>query len=594
MLPPMTVRHIAVRRSVIVRLASLALSLVGGVLVLESCARGQEQSNALLASEARAILKKHCHRCHHGEGSVAGKFDVLRYASLLESTKKMKTLLAPNNVAGSYLFERIESDEMPNEADPVPDAEKAVLKKWIESGMPSYPEANSRKFISVATQLESIRDDLREAAAEDRKYLRYFSLVHLYNDPRIPDDDMQLYRAALSKVVNSLSWQAKIVPPRSINESESIFAVDLRDYDWDRGDQWTQLLKVYPYGLRYSSQADESMQKLDDDLVHLSASDLPYVHGDWFTVTASRPPLYHSMLQLPANEKELEKLLRVDSVANLNRDRVARTGFAKSGISRQNRLLERHDAAYGAYWKSYDFKPNNRKGNLIAFPLGPVYEGNEHPNLAFEHDGGEMIFNLPNGLQAYFLVDGKGQRIDEGPVEVVNDKAEISGSPTIVNGVSCMVCHKDGMITNFTDTLRVGTSVSGAALRKVQRLHVTPEKIQELLKSDQARFLTALDAAAGKYLKNNRATEPVGEISQLYRLRELDLSRAAYELGFEKPESLLAMIEGNKRLRELGMAPLLQPNGVIKRNDWELLGATSLYQRVARELNRGTPFRVLQ
>lgn len=603
---PLTLRHsgIEIMLSLLVSISrripsdtryfAKLLPTVALCFVMTNLTMAEETTDSMLASQSRSILKKHCHRCHHGDGSVAGEFDVLKFSSLLEPTKKKKTLLAPQGLTNSYLLERIEKDEMPNDSDPVPAEEKAILRKWVASGLPRYPEASRRKFISVLNQLQAIRDHLNQATVEDRKFLRYFSLAHLYNDQHIPDEDLQHYRGALSKVVNSLSWHTKIVMPRPINDSETIFAIDLRDYDWDRGELWTQLLKAYPYGLKYGTQPDETLQKLDDELVQLTGCDLAYIHGDWFTVTASRPPLYHTMLQLPTNEKELEKLLHVDATADIVRDRAVRAGFAKSGVSRQNRLLERHDAAYGAYWKSFDFKPNNRKANLIAYPLGPVYEGNEHPNQAFEHDGGEMIFHLPNGLQGYYLVDAKGQRIDEGPVDVVNDKAEISGNPTIVNGLSCMVCHKDGMLANFTDTIREGTSVSGAALRKVQRLHVPAEKIQALLKEDQQKFTTALNAAAGKYLKDNYAAEPVGEISQLYRLRELDLNRVSCELGFEKPEHLLALIDGNKKLRELGLAPLLKLNGVIKRNDWESIGGTSLYQRVARELNRGTPFRVLQ
>ena len=69
-----------------------------------------------------------------------------------------------------------------------------------------------------------------------------------------------------------------------------------------------------------------------------------------------------------------------------------------SGVSGQNRMVERHDAQFGAYWKSYDFKPNNTKSDLAQFPLGPVFKDHPFEKLAFEHDGGELIFNLPNGF----------------------------------------------------------------------------------------------------------------------------------------------------------------------------------------------------
>ena len=86
---------------------------------------------------------------------------------------------------------------------------------------------------------------------------------------------------------------------------------------------------------------------------------------------------------------------------------VARAGFTQSGVSGHNRLVERHEAAYGADWKSYDFKSSDGLGNLFLYPLGLVFHKNPFERFAFKHDGGGIIFNLPNGLQGYMLVDGK-------------------------------------------------------------------------------------------------------------------------------------------------------------------------------------------
>ena len=50
-----------------------------------------------------------------------------------------------------------------------------------------------------------------------------------------------------------------------------------------------------------------------------------------------------------------------------------------------------------------------------------------------------MIFNLPNGLQGYMLADAKDRRLDvPAPVAIVSDRSETSGTPEIVNGLSCM------------------------------------------------------------------------------------------------------------------------------------------------------------
>src|SRR5262249_19257350 len=156
------------------------------------------------------------------------------------------------------------------------------------------------------------------------------------------------------------------------------------------------------------------------------------------------------------------------------------------------------------YWKSYDFKPDSGRAKLTRFPLGPLNlfaEGKHpYPKQAFVHAGGEIIFGLPNGLQGYMLVDGKDNRIDEGPIQVVSDALKTSGTPAIVNGVSCMACHKHGMLP-LTDTIREGSSVFGEAEEKVRRLYPESKKMNELLDADQRRFLDALDRAVGKFLR---------------------------------------------------------------------------------------------
>ena len=73
-----------------------------------------------------------------------------------------------------------------------------------------------------------------------------------------------------------------------------------------------------------------------------------------------------------------------------------------------------------------------------------------HP-LDFSQDGGEIIFNLPNGLQAYFIVDREGIRIDAAPISIVSNPAV--ADPTVRTGLSCIGCHTKGMQT-FEDEVR--------------------------------------------------------------------------------------------------------------------------------------------
>jgi hypothetical protein len=101
----------------------------------------------------------------------------------------------------------------------------------------------------------------------------------------------------------------------------------------------------------------------------------------------------------------------------------------KSGVSANNRLIERHMARNGYFWTSYDFGGNRDRQSLYEFPLGP---GGPH---GFNHDGGETIFSLPNGFQACFLNNSKGQPLDKGPTSIVREPSRKDFSVT--NGISC-------------------------------------------------------------------------------------------------------------------------------------------------------------
>jgi hypothetical protein len=340
------------------------------------------------------------------------------------------------------------------------------------------------------------------------------------------------------------------------------------------------------------------MRGLATEIGQRSGTDLAYVRADWFIATATRPPLYNTLLRLPDNAGELERTLRVNVVDDFLRNKQARAGFTQSGVSSQNRVVDRHPAAYGAYWKTYDFSTTEGTGNVLQFPLGPVFVENPFPRQAFEHAGGEIIFSLPNGLHGYMLVNNKDKRIDAGPIDIVHDELATSGTPTIVAGLSCMGCHKHGMI-RFKDDLRAGTAVSGEARLKLDQLIPVPENMDKLLKRDEDQFLRSLDEAAGGLLRAGDDSkkeirefpEPVSAIARLY-VKDLGAEEVALELGVPDAKKLAAMVEANRRLRELGLAPLVH-EGRIKRAAWESLkGFLSPFQETARELELSTPFRV--
>jgi hypothetical protein len=88
--------------------------------------------------EVMPILKKHCAECHTG-GRKEGGLTMNTRAGFLAGGESGKAVI-PGDAATSLFIERISSDDentwMPPEGPRVPAAELAILRKWINAGLP--------------------------------------------------------------------------------------------------------------------------------------------------------------------------------------------------------------------------------------------------------------------------------------------------------------------------------------------------------------------------------------------------------------------------------------------------------------------------
>jgi WD40 repeat protein/mono/diheme cytochrome c family protein len=462
-------------------------------------------AEADLAREARAVLQANCFRCHGEVGNVKGGFGYVLDRDQLVARGK----LVPGKAAESELFLRIEKGEMPPAGQKVRPsaADLALLRKWIDAGAPTAGlPPPPRTFLDAKYVEEHILADRKTIDPRHHRYQRYFTLTHLHNAGR-PEDELEACRQGVAKLMNSLSWHPRLTPPKPIDPAKTILRIDLRDYQWGAR-QWDRLVTAYPY-----RQIGE--RGVNEPFVLLRA--------DWFVATASRAPLYYDLLLLPSTDRELERQLRVDVINNLTEETAVRAGFNDSGVSQNNRLIERHDAAYGAYWRSYDFSDNRGRQNLFERPLGPVPGQN-----SFQHAGGEIIFNLPNGLQGYLLVDANGRRVERAPVEIVSDPKR--PDRTVEAGLSCMSCHARGIIPKADQVrahvLKNAQSFSRADVQTVQALYPPEARMKALMEEDIARFTRALK----KLGIAPEGTEPVAAVTGHYE-GSLDLALAAADLG---------------------------------------------------------------
>ena len=535
-----------------------------------------------LAQQAYAIFQQNCLNCHGASGAF--KEELLIERTALVDTK----VIIPGDPENSEFYKRLlgpteNGPQMPLNLPPLSPEAVETIAHWITIGAPDWDVQHDINFITTDTILDTIRTHLESLDPFDRPSARYFTMTHLYNAGESPET-LSDYRIALSKLINSLSWKFEITNPTPIDEAQIIFHIDLRRYEWNTTtDVWTQIEQAYPYNIAFDP---ETQAGLLDKLTHLqteTGSTVPFVHVNWFLATASLPPLYHDILGLPQTDRVLEAQLEVDVASNIRNAPgidVWRAGFNDSGVSSNNRVVERHTSRYGAYWKSYDFAGSVGSQNIFTHPLD------------FTYDGGEIVFNLPNGLQAYLLVDANGNRLDDAPINIVSNPA--ASDPTVRNGLSCIGCHTQGMKT-FKDSVRAAIEQDdNPPYNKEQALRLYPEQsvLDDLVEKDTVRFQQALEKIGGPFVNDvsrqrffkKHENEPVQRFHELFQA-PLSASDAAAAVGLET-EAFLTQIHEKQSLKNLGLQTLTDVNGTVKRDAW-----TSNFEQVISALN--TPDSVL-
>jgi len=490
-----------------------------------------------LRNAAQILFAIECSGCHSGENA-----QVFNYVEDLDKLVA-EGLVQTGDPEGSKIYTQIDSGAMPKNGNKLSLDEKNTVYEWIEEctgddkpdpgDPPACPE---NEFIStqdmITTMLTEIGDP-KQVDVEDQQFIRFLTLTHLHNAGYC-HDQIDVYRHAMSKLLNSLSSKPKIHIPQAIDPDDTIYRIDLRDYGWNR-DLWDVLVDRNPFAVEYVDAEAEQLKEL-------TTAKVPFQMGDWLVTDASLAPFYDEILYVhvlklknaiddendPLNRADLEALLGISVETNIaletteDGDEVERAGFQISGVSAQNRVIERHalpDSYTRSYWLSYDFLENVGTSNVFYHPLD------------FEAVGGEIIWSLPNGLQAYLLVNEAGDRIDEAPVSIVNNK-EQGGAP-IVNGMSCMGCHYQGMRA-ATDEVGPFVEMSIGVFtdeekEEVANLYDDPKAFAESLQGDSDEFVQRVAETGAPLLIGGY--EVATAVYLAFEEQFVDMRRAAAEFG---------------------------------------------------------------
>jgi hypothetical protein len=340
---------------------------------------------------------------------------------------------------------------------------------------------------------------------------------------------LQRQRFALFKMINSVSLNTRITQPQAIDANELVYRIDIRDYDWDRpmdleddgivdfDDGWEAILAAD--GLQNGQYAVEFEGDEADELKLQTGEAIPYLPVNAWLQEVTTNDLYYVLIDGRQNINDTEVDLGVDELASIEEERFFRAGFSTSGVSKQERAVTRQDIGeyFGNYWLSQDFADNVGNESLYSDPLD------------FEFNGGEAIYSLPNGMQAYYATDDDGNRVSEVPANIVIDPAQNNG--TVTNAASCHSCHNAGMIP-FTDTVRPFVLANpqlfdAETFEAVQEEYLEVEEFNRIVEADSKMHVDAVERAGVP-----RGTpDPISRVFLKFDLGNVTAEIAAGELG---------------------------------------------------------------
>lgn len=428
-----------------------------------------------------------------------------------------------------------------------------------DGGEPSDCQGNN-DFIDLQQMGAAMVDDISQLSAVDRPFIRYITVTNQYNAGTC-GAELELRRQMANKMMNALSLEPAMTPPQPIDDAETIFRVDLRDYTWDEAlngapDKWEAVAAANPYTVRYFGDDYETLEVF-------AQTEFPVMSAETVLDTAMQPPFYYDLLEIPDNLADLEAQLGVDREANLANGEVIRSGFSESLDFGITRVLERHEialAANRAMWVAYDVADGDlADNNPFVDPFG------------FEPTGIDVMFSLPNGTMAFMITDGNGNRLDEAPLNLLTDEAQEDA--VMLAGISCQRCHYT--VIDHEDELSAAIlnsqDFNADEKEAVQEIYVDPQEFTQTITLDNTVLANSLQQAG---LEAQPLEEPL--MGSFVRFQEgVDLEEAAADLGIQ-PNALLTKLSA--------LDPQLQnlQGGSIKRDVW-----TDLYAQTVCDLNLG-------
>lgn len=369
------------------------------------------------AAKARAVLDRHCSRCHEA-GRLQRLLPAAGIANILdlEAIAGRRDLVRPGYPDASSLFTSVFSRHMPYDvfhelapgAEPSP-AEITELRSWIES-LPAVPACQPSTLTDKAIA-GLVERDLHGQPAQvvrGRRYLSIANLVSTCDDREVLD----AYRQASTKLINLLSRAPEPVHLKPVGLEGVLFSFDLGEIGWSI-DQWNWL-----------AARNQVSRSGDDGAIRPATRHA--LRADWLAHQAIDPSVYAKLVGLPKSLPDLVSALGTDQQATGRRqayrlDRSQATGTAR--IISRFQTPARHPV-----WTAQDL-------------AGAVDDSGS--GAASQILQTRVIVQLPNGFPGFGLYHRDGTpRVNAHKSTV---PAPVGQAAAASAGLNCLACHGDGL-----------------------------------------------------------------------------------------------------------------------------------------------------
>jgi hypothetical protein len=271
------------------------------------------------------------------------------------------------------------------------------------------------------------------------------------------------------------------------------------------------------------------------DTIQCTGSKSPILRTDWFIYWASQAPAYYDFLGLGKTLKDIEEQAGVDVKKAEAKGAAVYAIVLDSNVAFHNRQLRGYRVVVGPnggwFWISDDVLASTNQRDFLGNLL------NVNP------DAHEIIFSLPNGLQAYAITDGQGKRLDVVNSEIALDRETKLRDKNL--GIrNCMLCHLAGM-RDINDEVRalgkltVNLPEDGVLAGRIRDLFFAVD-VGQVTKRDSEAFRLASMAGTGIEAAANGSN--LEAIFRRYWDEPVTLERLANEVGCE-PDRLQAAVQ---------------------------------------------------